>query len=510
MATSSPPPRRRRVWWKITAGLLAVLLAGVAAIPWLLGTLSAREWLISRANRAMTPGGFEFSTIRFSWLGPTRLTGFVLRDAQGDRVVDASTATWDRNLRQILFDRPRYGTLTLDRAVLDVERRADGTVDLYETIKPLLGLNRETSLRILVRQGRLRYRDSSQTTPVTAEQADLAVEIQSSPSPITWDIRLEKPGIPTSTLELRGDYNRWKGTAGRPADLTVQLRGMRWPWTVSGPGLETSGRFGGRISAKRRNGEWNLDGRADIDDLGARGPTLAGDNLKLERVAATWDLAGRPGSWQVRNLELTSPIGNLKAAGTLQGTREDLALIEGNLDLAALARQIPRALHLREGISVDRGEAKLRIESRAADDGQAWNVQAHISDLEAHDGGRPLTLREPATLSARILRRASEIKVEELALRTSFLDLKAKGDVDHGVGWSGTFELGGLQRELKSLVEFGKVELGGKGDLSGTYRRTAGSFQGRLEFDVANLQVAGLADRPFARDSAHATVTAGG
>lgn len=510
MASSSPTPRRRRVWWKIGAGLLACVVAGLVAFPWFLGTEPARRWLLGRANRAMSPGGFEFTTIRFSWFGPTRLTGFVLRDAQGDRVVDAPTATWDRSLHQALFERPRYGTLTLDRAVLDVQRRADGTVDLYETIKPLLGLNPKTSLQILIRQGRLRYRDASQPAPVSAEQADVAVEIHPSPGPITWDVRLEKPGIPASTLGLRGEYNRWKGGKGRPSDLTVQLRGSRWPWTLSGRGLETSGRFGGRISAKRRNGEWALDGRADVDDLDANGPTLAGDHLKLDRVAATWDFIGKTGSWEVRNLEVTSPIGSLKATGTLPGTPDNLATIEGNLDLAAVARQIPRALHLREGISVDRGEATLRIESRATEDGQAWNVQARITDLEAHNQERPLTLREPATLSARILRRTGELSVEELALRTSFLDLKAKGDVDRGLGWSGTFELGGLQRELKGLVDFGKVELAGKGDVSGTYRRTAGTYQGRLELDVAGLQVAGLVDTPLRRDSAHATATVEG
>ena len=42
-------------------------------------------------------------------------------DAEGDRVVSAPAATWDRNLWQILFDRPRFGTLDLGKAVLDIE-----------------------------------------------------------------------------------------------------------------------------------------------------------------------------------------------------------------------------------------------------------------------------------------------------------------------------------------------------------------------------------------------------
>ena len=75
--------------------------------------------------------------LRLSWFAPTRTTGLVLRDAQGDAVISAPRATLDRTLWQLLFDRPRFGTLLLDRAALDIERRPDGTVDVYETIKPV-------------------------------------------------------------------------------------------------------------------------------------------------------------------------------------------------------------------------------------------------------------------------------------------------------------------------------------------------------------------------------------
>src|SRR5690348_3295130 len=131
--TKASPVRKRRRWWIVAVVLLVSVVGVVAAIPWMLGTAPARRWLLTRADRALSPGGLAFETIRFSWFGPTRLSGFVLRDRQGERVVVARHATWDRNLFQVLFDRPRYGTLQLDGADLDIERAPDGSIDLYET-----------------------------------------------------------------------------------------------------------------------------------------------------------------------------------------------------------------------------------------------------------------------------------------------------------------------------------------------------------------------------------------
>src|SRR5688572_11760814 len=114
--------RKPRRWWKVALGLVLLLMAVVAAIPFALGTSPARRLLLGRINRILAPGGLEIASIRLSWFRPTRITGVVLRDRQGDRVLSAPLATWDRTLWQTLLH-PRRGTLVLDRATVDVERK---------------------------------------------------------------------------------------------------------------------------------------------------------------------------------------------------------------------------------------------------------------------------------------------------------------------------------------------------------------------------------------------------
>ncbi|AGA27593.1 hypothetical protein Sinac_3326 [Singulisphaera acidiphila DSM 18658] len=482
--------------------MLILLVTAIAAIPWGLGTRPARNWLLTRANRALAPAGIDFATIRFSWFGPTRLTHFVLRDAQQDQVITSPSAVWDRNLRQILFERPRLGTFDLKSANLDVERRADGSIDLYEAIRPVLGKNPRTDLHIRMQHAKLRFRAAGQPVPVTAERANLTLDVPAAPRPIAWNLQLEKAAIPDSaTLHIGGRFERWK-----PANtLAVEVKAQRWPWALSVPGLESAGQLDGQFTLGRDAGKWAVSGDVGLLDVDATGSRLAGDHLRLDRVTGAWNLTATEGTWVVRHFDLTSPLGSIKASGQRPASANAVAKVEGTLDLAALARQLPHALRLRDGITLDRGSAEVRIESR--DDpkgqGQAWEVEAKISDLEAEDLGRRFTLHEPATLTGRLASRDQGVAIERMTVRTAFLNMTGQGDVDRGIDWSGTIDLGGLQRQLRDLLDFGAIELAGGGDLSGHYRRAGTRFQGHLTSDLRGLQVDGLAAGPLQRDLLH-------
>ena len=515
--TQERPVRKRRRWWIVAAAAAIVVVGLVAALPWLLGTPPARRWLLSRADRALAPGGLAFDSIRASWFGPTRMTGVVLRDREGDRVVAASRATWDRNLWQILFDRPRFGTLVLDGADLDLERAPDGSVDLYETIKPVLRMDPRTALKVVFEGGRLRFRGAGMPEPVTADRADLTLDIQAAPGPVAWQLRMRKgpaaPGQEAVALEITGRYDRWQPRpAGAPADLAVELAGRRWPWALDRQGWTARGALDGDLAVRRRSGRWGLSGKARLGGLDAAGPGLAGDHLRLDSVDGVWDLAQAANVWQIRRLELISPIGSIRADGTLPAPSGGTARLVGTLDLAALAAQLPHALRLREGIALDQGAASIRVEARTGSGAPTWDIEAKVSDLRARDRDRAFTLQEPATLAARLTRPGEAWAVERLAVKTAFLDASAWGDLDRGVAWSGTLDLGGLRRQLRDLVDLGGVELEGRGDVSGSYRRAGAAFEARIAADLHDLRAAGLGlgPGPIRRDAARLDLVLGG
>jgi translocation and assembly module TamB len=512
----SPTARKKRLWAKLLAGALVVPIAVIAAIPLGLATPPGQRWLLRAANRGLAPGGgrIVWTTLRVSWFAPTTATGFVLRDAQGDAVIAAPRATLDCTLGQLLFDRPRFGTLLLDRAALDIERRPDGTVDVYETIKPVLNFDPATHVKIVIQQGRLRFRGDPLAGPLEAEQAGVTLEIGPAPRPITWQLDLkqsapagaaEQAGPPAS-LAISGQYERWweriderprQGQGQRsPKDLVLKIEGHAWPLAAEGAGLAAQGVLEGGFGFARRSGLWSLSGNASVSAFELDSPFLAGDRLRLERITGSWDLEKTEHAWVARRFELSAPIATISAAGPLEVSPGANSRIEGTLDLAALSQQLPHLLRLRPGIALDKGTARVRAESRP----DAWEVDARVSNLQARDGGRAFTLQSPAELSARVKIGQATLSLQRLTVRMPFLDASGEGDLDTGISWTAKVDLAGLERQLRDLVEFGKLQLGGTGDLAGNYRRQGTNFSGYVSATFQDLHIGGLVASTLKRD----------
>jgi len=493
--TTAPKPRRR------LAGLLALALAipvsAVLALPWGLGTRTGRLWLLGKANAALAPGRLDLAGLSFSWFGPTRLTGLVLRNAKGEGVVAAPRATWDRNLGQILFRRPDLGTLHLDRPEIHAERSPDGSIDLYETLRPVIGKDPETSLRIEAPDGRLRFRGEGVGEPVVADHAAVSITIAPRPGPVTWRVRLAH-GAPASTLEVVGRAEQ------TPPRVELRVTGHDWPWSVTKGGLTVAGRLDGESHAVKASGRWQSRGEATIRRFDAAGTGLAGDRVRVDRVQGVWDLGETDAGWSVRRLELDSPLVTLRAGGAAPVAGAGAAgvgEVTGRVDLAALAAQIPHALRLREGVSVETGTAEVRVATSRVEGVGVVDASAKVSDLRARDRGKPFTLRDPATLVARLKRPGGTVVVERLSAETPYLRAEARGDLTRGVTWTATLDLAGLQRQLRELVDFGAADLAGKGTLSGDYHADAGRFRGRLTGDLRGLRIAGVGPAPVERDA---------
>ncbi len=492
--------RKPRRWRKVAVGIAILFVAVVAVLPFALGTSTARRLLLGRVNRFLAPGRLEIASLRLSWFRPTRMTGVVLHDRQGDPVLNAPLVTWDRNLWQTLL-RPRRGTLVLDRATVDVERRADGTVDLVETLGPILSKNPTADLKLLVTRGSLRFRDRGLPEPVTAELFDATLDIPPAPRPVAWRARLARAPAPGDLvyLDVRGAHHRWQARADDPGDLEILVTGRRWPGTFAVAGVIASGRLDGAIGFARRAGQWTLSGSAAVLDFDASGPGLAGDRPRLDRITGNWKVAQSKGMWTIHQLDLRSSLATLKVEGELPDSPDASARIAGEIDLAATARLLPHTLRIRDGVSLDRGSASMRIESRKEAGRNVWDVQANVSDLVAHGHGRAFTLREPATLATRILDAGGELTVERFAVESAFGKVSGEGDLDRGVHWTATLDLDDAQRQLHDLVDFGAAELAGNGRASGDLRRTAEGLEGTIAAELKDLASIQAGDDPAIR-----------
>ena len=524
MAPDAKPRRRGRLFARFLLAGFVLLVALAAALPWLASTPPVRRWAVAKVNRSLAPAKLEIGAYRLGWFEPVRASGVVFRDKAGKAIVTAPRASLDRGLLGLVLSRPARAVLTIDGAAVDVERRADGSIDLMDALAGLTGSGTPPStapapapaaakhapassrpdLTVKVVAGTLRVRAPELPDSFSARRVDLTVHQPSGPGPLTWQAVLTGPAEgDDAKLELSGHYDdRATGPAG--ADLAATLSGKNWPCSVNAGGVAAKGRFDGKIEAKRDKGLWALSGNPTVLGLDASGPALGGDRLLLERLTAVCDVTQSEGSWYVKRLDLGSPVATVKASGTLAETARPgaSARLDAQLDLAALAKQVPHALRLREGLTLSRGEATLAIELRDGNpaEGRRLAVDAKLSDLVALDKGREIAVRDPATLVARVVRKEKGVRVDQLMLKTGFLNAAGSGDLDKGVTLGATIDLARLEAQFRDLIDFGAVELAGRGRLAADLRRgDAKKFLGRFAVEITALNVKGMTAEPIAR-----------
>jgi translocation and assembly module TamB len=400
-------------------------------MPWILSSRPGRTWLLAKANGVLAPGKIELATLELSWFRATRMSGVVLRDREGDGVVAAPRAMLDRTLWQILRERPHFGTLRLEGAFVDVERSADGRIDLIEAIRPVLGRDPNTALTIEVDSAsRLRIRSPGLPQPIEAEHLRLTLNILPAPGPLEWRVKLANGDLasPESSLESDGEFDVWAEREGRAADMDLRVRGHSWPWSISRPSIAAAGRFDGELAVRRELGRLALTGDAALQEVALTGSALSGDRLKLDRIKGVWDVSSSDDGWTIRKCELDSVLASLKAEGAVNASaaRPGSARLTGQVELAGLAAQVPNALRLRKGITLERGTADLSVELSSQEGGPALDVLAKVSDLRASDHGRPFTLHDSATLTARFRQPRGVLAIERFTAETPYLTGEAR------------------------------------------------------------------------------------
>lgn len=507
------PPRRwpRRILWLF--GTLAILAVAVlAAIPWVLSATAGRDWLISRVNVALAPGSFSAESFSVSWFGPTRIAGLILLDERGDHVLEAPYALWDRSLVQFLFDRPRLGTLRLDEAKLDIQRDEEGLVDLYQTLRPVLSNDPRTRLRVIVKEGHLRFRTAELASPLIDD--DLTMEITIAPK-VSWRLEMTKPtrvvGGTAASLVIGGSFDRLQSLAGKLADLGVSIQGKQWPVALDSLELAGSGVFEGEIEARREASHWATRGDATLDALDLGGTRLSGDHLRLDGLKAGWEATESPEGWNLGRLDLSSPLGNLRGLGefSTSAARPDAieGRIEGTLDLAAIARQLPKALAIRPDVTIDQGTAALTIRSDLQDGSTRIEISAKVADLRARRGDRTYSQSQPATLGATVSRdTGGAYRLREFSAVTPFLQANASPTEEGGLALQGKFDLGAIPSELREVIDLGDLAMEGVGELNGSYQAHQKGYAGRLNAAVRGLSVQGLGPVDLRRDLAELTM----
>lgn len=322
--------RPRRPYRKIAIGativLLATLVGLVAFLPDLLGTTIGRRRLLIRANRFLAPATLDAAEISLSWTKPTELRGLVLTAPDGNRVIEAPRASLDRSLWRILRESPRLGTLVLHEARVDLKRRADGSIDLFEALKPILKPNPALDLTVLVERGDLRFRTEGFDAPFQADRAEISLRFPPGLKPLTFNLALADSKRPGGRLTIDGWVDRGVPRPDFQLRIANDNDGRRTDPASQTARLETADPLRALSLAatiERRAGAWKANGRASARRLELPLDDSDKNRRLIDDFEADWKLSRVGDVWKIAAIDVKTGAIFAKAGGDDSERRDD-------------------------------------------------------------------------------------------------------------------------------------------------------------------------------------------
>ena len=558
--SSSPkgrPSRRRWFLWR-GAILLALLAALAHFAPAILATTGLWKTVLAIAVPALS-GKVDAGSISLGWFSPIVIKDLTVRDLDGEVLAQVGSLRSEKTLLDLARNQADLGKFTVDSPQAVIVLRADGS-------------NVEDLLALLVKE--FEKKENKPTGAIPAFSLELTrgrIELIDRISARDWqlaglELKLDFPAAPqeartgslsaiVSRLGENGDAKSdkqlaseiaatlsWQPSAaaeGKPAGLgagklTCDVKSLPVE-LAEGPlrrfvaDLRPAGPLSGTLVY-----EWKDDlaaQRLDISkvsspQLSLASPTYLGSDkpaLELTSASGGVELTGK--RVLVDQLEVRSSLAALSASlageapsldlagilAALQSSRkEDGAQLAGQVDLAALARQLPTTLRLRADTRITEGLLDFSLKSGLAKGERAWQASASTSRLVAETAGRRIAWQQPVEFSATARQTKTGFVIDELLGKASFANLQGGGTLDAG-SLSAQADLDKLVAELGQFVDWTGIDLAGQMRADVKWQRgQQDAFTASAETSVQNFQLAAPGIRPWQERDLRLTAQAQG
>ena len=114
---------------RTVAALIACAIVVTAALPWMLSA----DWVQARFLQAVNSqieGSIEIEEISLSWLSGQQMTGIVVKDPEGDTVLEIPSLNAETSVWSLLSSTPSLGHIELQSPTVRVVEQSDGMTTL--------------------------------------------------------------------------------------------------------------------------------------------------------------------------------------------------------------------------------------------------------------------------------------------------------------------------------------------------------------------------------------------
>jgi len=528
--------RKRKRWPWFVLGVCALLALLVILLPTILSLGPARRYVVSRINKRLN-GQLEIKSWSLAWLSGFSFNGIKLTDAEANPVFQVASVSVPASVPSLLGATKRLGETEIRGLKANVDVYSDGTVNLAKLTAPAerpapkkedaqpgppIPLGMDIVGKLVLRDGEVQISAAGKDRSLSIGDLDIAVDIKGLAKPISFDISAAV-GDTKAPLTLSGEVQAIKNGVVDPAAIDAKVKLALKHFDLAsvsdlagqfGLPVDVSGSADADLDAQvRGTSEAKVQGTLDLSSLTASGGPLRSDKFALDRLNMRIDAEVADKDADINEFSLDSSLLKAKVAGTL--SLPDSGLVpsgnvsaEAQVDIAAVAAQLPDTLSLRKGLAIESGSLALKSDITTDEKAANLALALRVEDLAASQQGRRISLNEPVLLALRATRDAKGPRLDSFELTSSFANATGQGSLEQ-LDFTLTSDLGAAMREIAKFVDVGDASASGTAKV-GVNVSGAELTRKRIETsaELSEVSLSGFVSEPISLDRVQAHAAA--
>jgi len=521
-----PSRRQRRTWRWLLLGSAVVVLLLLTFAPQIVGWSLLRHELPRRRMPGFK-GNIRVGSASLSWWGPTILLDVEFDAPDGKPFYRVAKITEVPGAWGSVFHREGPIETRLEKPIVTLVLRPDGS-NVEDALKPVLDhpIKSRRKKTVVTQGGSLDATDS--VSGRVANWQDISLTATEDPQgaiPNRLQLSAKLADSPVAKpLEIEFT---WSSSRGEPAgslgtwDASIQTTDL--PLTALGPVL---GRFAsdldlsGTVSTKVHlasdgdltikdnlpvTGDWQLT----TEKLQIACPSRMGDEkLVLDKTEFAGKFLRGATACRVDRFKLTTDVCQVEGSGSIplmnsiagaEGPAQSTFTLQGDVDLVALARLLPRTLNMREGTNLTEGRISFEAGSSRTEQGLVWKGSVETSRIAATVAGEPVAWDQPLKFKFALHQEQNRTQIDSVDLLSDLIHVtgRSQGDALH---LDARCDLERVISRLGQFINTDKQELRGKLSLAADVTRDAeGMFVIDSRGDAENVLIRRLVTRTIER-----------
>jgi hypothetical protein len=476
--------------------LFLVIFAGLVFLPAVLSSDILKPRILQEVNQHL-PGQLQVLEWKFKWFSGIEAKGITYDHRQGDLLVEVAELKGYRGLAHLIADPGNLGAIEL--------LKPDVLFYLSDKKQPEIPKEKEPSSRgglpafagiLKITDGSVRMVNASRDLKTVVKDLDLYLNISDLKEPIRYRLFMTSgdttgrfsgegaltlsPDDPFNLSAIRSDA-KLKITNWELEDALAILASR-------GDYPEGKGRLNTDLSLRGSASE-NMDikGHVSLNRLQLWGGPLGVDRPAVNQIDMRLDGAITRDTLSLKQLRFQSSLANGSVTGSFSNQGQTRLNGRADINLAEILTQLPQTLKLREDTKLSQGKLVLSADVNSADGVTAFDSTARIDQLRGISKGKKIAWNKPISVKARGEKRAQGIQLDNLSLRSSFLNADGQGDLSN-MRVTLSADLAAALKELKKFIDI--KEWNGSGNLFARLQvkeESPGLSTAALNLDTRNL-----------------------